>query len=159
MLRGARLCSIVVVVLTGMLAMPVANAAPQVVRIADLAGLFATASTTDRTIQMHPRQASHQSWLMDSASARGTQVVNTNTRLCMGLGPGWPADGTLVVQVICGGGAVEFWRVEAGSSAGTVRIVNARTLQCLTTTSLSPRQLRVFRCANTRAQLFTLVRG
>jgi hypothetical protein len=164
MLRGIRMTTIVAVVLAGLLAMPVADAAPEVVRIADPAvRAFVTASTADSFVRMQPRQSGDlQGWSLDrSSSTRGTRVINTGTRGCLTVSPTSPIiEGAPLVRLPCQGQTIELWRVVADSSTRTVRFVNVRTGLCMTVEPVSPGQyplLRQFRCGQSLAQQFVLL--
>jgi Ricin-type beta-trefoil lectin domain-like len=167
--RGLRLASIVAMTLAGALAMPVANAAPEVVRIADsTVRLFATAnppSGADNLVRMQPPQTTGlQSWSLDlNPPTVGTRVINTGTRGCLTISPSGPIiEGAPVVQLPCQNVSTELWRIVPETSTRTVRFINLRTELCLTIEPTSTGRfplLRVFRCGNLRAQQFVLQRA
>lgn len=167
MLRGMRLFSIAATILAGALAMPAANAAPEVVRIADpTVRTFATASAVDSYVRMQPPRTTDtlQSWLLDrSATTTGTTVVNVGTRGCLMVSPTGPIfEGVPVVQLPCRGGTTERWRLVADSTNRTVRFVNVATGWCMTvepSASVLPPRLRLYRCATTLPQQFVVLTG
>jgi len=165
MLRGTRLFSIVAMVLAGALAMPAADAAPEVVRIADPSvRTFVTANTVDIYVRMQPAQTNTlQRWTLDrSSSTTGTKVVNVGTMGCLTISPtGSIAEGVLLAQLPCQGTTSELWRLVSDSTT-RVRFVNVRTGWCMTvepTTSVLPPRLRLYRCGTISAQQFVLLTG
>jgi hypothetical protein len=153
-------------ILTGALAMPAADAAPETLRIADpTARAFVTASPTDPFVRMQPRQnEALQSWSLDRTSPTvGTRVVNAGTRGCLTVAPSSvpPGDGTPLVQLTCQNSALELWRVVPDNATRAVQFVHLRTGLCMTVEPTSTGrfpQLRLFRCAQPSipAQQFVL---
>lgn len=167
MLRGIRMAAIVAMILAGALAMPVANAVPETVRIADPAvQRFATATTADHFVRMQPRQSSgnFQSWSLDrNSTTASTRVVNVATHGCLTISPLGPIyEGAPLAQLTCQGSTLELWRIVADTSTDTVRFVHVNSGWCMTIEPLSPGQyplLRLYRCDQTLPQRFVLVTG
>jgi len=166
MLRGIRMAAIVAMILTGALAMPAANAAPEVVRIADPAvHTFATASTADQFVRMQPSQSGLlQNWRLDrSSTTASTKVVNVATMGCLTISPLGPIyEGAPLAQLPCRGTTLELWRIVADSSTATVQFVHVSTGWCMTIEAFSPGQyplLRLYQCSQTLPQRFVLVSG
>ncbi|HET8642254.1 MAG TPA: ricin-type beta-trefoil lectin domain protein [Pseudonocardiaceae bacterium] len=166
MMRAVRLAFVAAMVLAGTLAAPMANAAPEVVRIADAElRSFATAALDTRLVTMRPRVDSDlQKWTIDRDSATvGTRVVNNGTRGCMTVPTTTPiVEGTLVIQVDCVGHTHELWRFRPDTTTNTVHIVHVRSQLCATIELASPSlypRLRLYTCANTARQQFVLLTG
>lgn len=163
MLRGIRITAIVAMILVGTLAMPVANAAPERVRIADPAiQTFTTASTADRFVRMQPRLNSYlQIWTLDrSPLTTSTKVINVATKGCLTISSTSPIEGVPLVQLPCQNTTAELWRIVTDSSTSRVRFVNVRTGWCMTVEPTSPGVyplLRLYRCGQTLAQQFVLL--
>lgn len=164
MLRGLRLATIAAMVIAA-LATPAADAAPELVRIADpTARLFVTASTTDTLVRMQPRQVDLQTWALDRISPTpSTTVVNSTTRGCLTVALTVPiVDGVPVVQRPCQGQPIEQWRVVPDNATRTVRFGHVVTGMCMTVDPASTVRfplLRLFRCTDSPAQRFTLLNG
>lgn len=165
-MRTARLAFVAAMVLAGTLATPMANAAPEVVRIADVdVRSFATATLDTRVVTMRPRLDSDlQKWTVDrDSSTVGTRVINNGTRGCMTVPTTTPIiEGTLVIQVDCVGHTHELWRFRPDTTTRTVHIVHVRSQLCATIEAASPAlypRLRLYQCADTARQQFVLLTG
>lgn len=165
-MRAVRLGFVAAMVLAGILAAPTAQAAPEVVRIADAdVRSFATAALDTRVVTMRPRLDSDlQKWTVDRDSTSvGTRVVNNGTRGCLTIPTtGSIVEGTLIIQVDCVGHTHELWLFRPDTTSRTVHIVHLRSQLCATVEAASPAlhpRLRLYQCANTARQQFTLLTG
>lgn len=165
-MRAVRLAFVATMVVAGALAAPTANAAPEVVRIADLdVRAFATATLDTRVVTMQPRLDSDlQKWTIDRDSTTvGTRVINNGTRGCMTVPTTSPiVEGTLVIQTGCLGNTHELWRFRPDTATDVVHIVHVRSQLCATIEALSPSpypRLRLYTCADTARQQFALLTG
>lgn len=165
-MRAVRLAFVAAMVLAGALATPMANAAPEVVRIADAeVRSFATAALDTRVVTMRPRLDSDlQKWTLERDSAStDTRVINNDTRGCMTVPTTTPIiEGTLVIQLDCVGHTHELWRFAPDTTNHTVHIVHVRSQLCATIEVASPAlypRLRLYQCTNTPRQQFVLQTG
>jgi|GEM_PF-6703496 len=166
MMRAVRPVFVAAMALAGILATPVAQAAPEVVRIADAeVRSFATATTDTRVVTMQPRLDSDlQKWTVDRDSTSvGTRVINNGTRGCLTVPTTTPpVEGTLIIQVDCVGHTHELWRFRPDTATHTMHIVHLRSQLCATIEAASPSlypRLRLAECANTVRQQFVLLTG